>query len=145
MENLKVKVINKSQNKLPKYETKGSAGMDVRSNEDYTLKPERRTLISTGLFFEIPEGYEMQVRPRSGMAFKYGITVLNAPGTIDSDFRGELGIILYNSGQTAFEIKKGDRIAQLVLAPVTRFEFEVSDELTETERGEGGFGSSGNL
>ncbi|MCZ2084818.1 MAG: dUTP diphosphatase [Flavobacteriales bacterium] len=143
MENLKVKVINKSQNKLPKYETPGSAGMDVRSNEDYTLKTERRTLISTGLFFEIPEGYEMQVRPRSGMANKYGITVLNAPGTIDSDYRGELGVILYNSGQTAFEIKKGDRIAQLVLAPVTRFEFEVAEDLSESDR-EGGFGSTGN-
>lgn len=138
---MKVKVINKSENKLPKYETKGSAGMDVRSNEDYTLKPERRTLISTGLFFEIPKGYEMQVRPRSGMAFKYGITVLNAPGTIDSDFRGELGVILYNSGQSEFEIKKGDRIAQLVLAPVVRIEFEES-ELNETERGSGGFGST---
>lgn len=143
MENLKVKVINKSQNKLPKYETPGSAGMDVRSNEDYTLKPERRTLISTGLFFEIPEGYEMQVRPRSGMAFKYGITVLNAPGTIDSDFRGELGIILYNSGQTAFEIKKGDRIAQLVLAPVTKCVLELAEDLSGSER-KGGFGHTGN-
>lgn len=143
MENLKVKVINKSQNKLPKYETKGSAGMDVRSNEDYTLKPERRTLISTGLFFEIPEGFELQVRPRSGMAAKYGITVLNAPGTIDSDYRGELGVIIYNSGQSEFEIKKGDRIAQLVLAPVTRFDFELAEDLSASERGKGGFGHTG--
>lgn len=143
MENLKVKVINKSENKLPKYETSGSAGMDVRSNEDYTLKPNRRTIIQTGLFFEIPEGFEMQVRPRSGMAAKYGITVLNAPGTIDSDYRGELGIILYNSGQSEFEIKKGDRIAQLVLAPVTRFEFELAENLSASER-QGGFGHTGN-
>ena len=143
MENLKVKVINKSQNKLPKYETPGSAGMDVRSNEDYTLKPERRTLISTGLFFEIPEGFEFQIRPRSGMAAKYGITVLNAPGIIDSDYRGELGIILYNSGQSEFEIKKGDRIAQLVLAPVTRFDFELAEDLSASER-KGGYGSTGN-
>lgn len=142
MENLTVKVINKSENKLPKYETSGSAGMDVRSNEDYTLKPNRRTTIKTGLSFEIPEGFEMQVRPRSGMAAKYGITVLNAPGTIDSDYRGELGIILYNSGQSEFDIKKGDRIAQLVLAPVTRFEFEVTEGLSETDRGSGGFGST---
>lgn len=142
--NMKVKVINKSENKLPKYETSGSAGMDVRSNKDYTLKPERRTVIQTGLYFEIPEGYEIQVRPRSGLAVKYGITVLNAPGTIDADYRGELGVILYNSGQSEFEIKKGDRVAQLVLAPVTRLEFEESTDLSDTERGAGGYGSTGN-
>lgn len=143
MKNLTVKVINKSENKLPKYETSGSAGMDVRSNEDYTLKPNRRTTIQTGLSFEIPEGFEIQVRPRSGMAAKYGITVLNAPGTLDSDYRSEVGVILYNSGQSEFEIKKGDRIAQLVLAPVTKCVFELAEDLSASERGEGGFGHTG--
>ena len=131
-----------SENKLPKYETEGSAGMDIASNEDYILKPERRTIISTGLFVEIPQGYELQVRPRSGMAAKYGITVLNAPGTIDSDYRGEIGVILYNSGQSNYEIKKGDKIAQLVLAPITQAEWEVVENLSSTKRGEGGFGST---
>lgn len=139
---LKVKVINKSENKLPAYQTSGSAGMDVFSNEDYILKPERRTIISTGLFVEIPQGYEIQIRPRSGMAAKYGITVLNSPGTIDSDYRGEIGVILYNSGQSNFEIRKGDRIAQLVLAPVFQAEWEEVKELSDTDRGEGGFGST---
>lgn len=138
-----VKVINRSSNKLPKYETPGSAAMDVRSDEEYTLKPERRTTIDTGLFIEIPEGFEMQIRPRSGMAAKYGITVLNSPGTIDSDFRGEIKVILYNSGQSEFEIKKGDRIAQLVLQPVTRFDWKEVSDISETERGAGGFGSTG--
>ena len=139
---MKIKVINKSENKLPKYETSGSAGMDVRSNEDYTLKPERRKLIQTGLFFEIPEGYEIQVRPRSGLAYFHGITVLNSPGTIDSDYRGELGILLYNSGQSEFEIKKGDRIAQIVVSPVIQSEFEEVEDISNTDRGEGGFGST---
>lgn len=139
---MKIKVINKSENKLPKYETSGSAGMDVRSNEDYTLKPECRKLIQTGLFFEIPEGYEIQVRPRSGLAYFYGITVLNSPGTIDSDYRGELGILLYNSGQSEFEIKKGDRIAQIVVSPVIQSEFEEVEDVSNTDRGEGGFGST---
>ena len=139
---MKVKVINKSENKLPAYQTLGSAGMDVFSNEDYVLKPERRTIISTGLFVEIPQGYEIQVRPRSGMAAKYGVTVLNAPGTIDSDYRGEIGVILYNSGQSNFEINKGDRIAQLILAPVVQLEWEEVKEISDTDRGEGGFGST---
>lgn len=139
---MKVKIINNSENKLPRYETEGSAGMDIASNEDYILKPERRTIISTGLFVEIPQGYELQVRPRSGMAAKYGITVLNAPGTIDSDYRGEIGVILYNSGQSNYEIKKGDKIAQLVLAPITQAEWEVVENLSSTKRGEGGFGST---
>lgn len=140
---MKVKIINRSENKTPKYETLGSAGADIASNEDYVLKPERRTLISTGLFLEIPQGYEIQIRPRSGLAFKYGITVLNSPGTIDSDYRGEIGVILYNSGQSSYHIKKGERIAQMVLSKVEQAEFEVVNETTETERGEGGFGHTG--
>lgn len=142
---VKVSVINKSQHALPSYETIDSAGMDVRAmlDEPVVLKPMERALIKTGLFLEIPAGYECQVRPRSGLALKKGITVLNAPGTIDADYRGEVGVILINLSGESFTIENGERIAQLVFARFEQADFEVVDELTETDRGAGGFGSTG--
>ena len=128
---------------LPAYATEGAAGMDVLSAESVTLKPGQRHAVATGLAMAIPHGYEIQVRPRSGLALKHGITVPNTPGTIDSDYRGELKVILINHGADDFAIARGDRIAQLVLAPVTQATFEEVDELDETTRGEGGFGSTG--
>ncbi|MFC6198534.1 dUTP diphosphatase [Ponticaulis profundi] len=132
---------------LPKYETKGSAGMDVRAavadDEPLTLEPGDRALVPTGLTFAIPQGYEMQVRPRSGLAFKHGITCLNTPGTIDSDYRGELKVLLINLGKEAFTIQRGERIAQLLLAPVIQGEWRAVSVLPDTSRGEGGFGSTG--
>ena len=128
---------------LPAYATQGAAGMDVLSAESVTLKPGQRHAVATGLAMAIPQGYEIQVRPRSGLALKHGITVPNTPGTIDSDYRGELKIILINHGADDFAIARGDRVAQLVLAPVTQAAFEEVDELDETTRGEGGFGSTG--
>ena len=132
---------------FPKYETSGSAGMDVRAavpaDEPLTLAPGERSLVPTGLSFAIPDGYEMQVRPRSGLAFKHGITCLNTPGTIDSDYRGELKVLLINLGDQAFTIQRGERIAQLVMAPVTQGLWEEVDVLPSSERGEGGFGSTG--
>ncbi|QZD88622.1 dUTP diphosphatase [Qipengyuania aurantiaca] len=128
---------------LPAYATQGAAGMDVLSAESVTLKPGQRHAVATGLAMAIPHGYEIQVRPRSGLALKHGITVPNTPGTIDSDYRGELKIILINHSADDFAIARGDRIAQLVLAPVTQAAFEEVDELDETTRGEGGFGSTG--
>ena len=130
---------------LPSYATAGAAGMDVLSAEDLTLAPGARQAVATGLAIAIPPGYEIQVRPRSGLALKHGITVPNTPGTIDSDYRGELKVILINHSQTAFEIRRGDRIAQLVLAPVTRATWLPVEELDETVRGAGGFGSTGGL
>lgn len=130
---------------LPAYATEGAAGMDVLSAEDLTLAPCARHAVATGLAIAIPPGFEVQVRPRSGLALKHGITVPNSPGTIDSDYRGELKVILINHGSDPFEIRRGDRIAQLVLAPVTRASWLVSDELDETARGEGGFGSTGGV
>jgi len=130
---------------LPGYATDGAAGMDVLSAEDVTLPPGGRHAVATGLSFAIPVGFEIQVRPRSGLALKHGISVPNAPGTIDSDYRGELKVILINHGTEAFEIRRGDRIAQLVLAPVTRATWLKVDELDRTERGEGGFGSTGGV
>lgn len=129
----------------PSYSTSGSSGMDVRArlDSDVVLKSHARTLVPTGIFFEIPDGYEIQVRPRSGLALKSGITVLNTPGTIDSDYRGELGIILINLSDEDFTIHDGDRIAQIVLSKVERIGFELIDELSETERSSGGFGSTG--
>ena len=129
----------------PSYSTSGSSGMDVRArlDSDVVLKSHARTLVPTGIFFEIPEGYEIQVRPRSGLALKSGITVLNTPGTIDSDYRGELGIILINLSDEDFTIHDGDRIAQIVLSKVERIGFELIDELSDTERSSGGFGSTG--
>lgn len=142
---MKVKVINKSKHDLPNYETTFSAGLDLRAciEAPYTLQPLERTLIKTGLFLEIPEGFEAQVRPRSGLALKKGVTVLNAPGTIDADYRGEVGVILINLSKQPFVIEDGDRIAQLVFAKVAQAEWSLSDDLSNTERGEGGFGSTG--
>lgn len=140
---IKVKIRNESSNPLPAYQTKGSAGMDVCSNEDVYLEAGMRMAVGTGLYLEIPEGYEVQVRSRSGLAIKNGISVLNSPGTIDSDYRGEVGVILTNEGTQDFLISKGDRIAQLVLQPVVKMEFEEVEELNETERGTGGFGHTG--
>ena len=130
---------------LPGYATDGAAGMDVLSAEDLTLAPGARHAVASGLALAIPAGFEVQVRPRSGLALKHGITVPNTPGTIDSDYRGELKIILINHGSDPFEVRRGDRIAQLVLAPVTRATWLVAEELGETARGEGGFGSTGGV
>jgi dUTP pyrophosphatase len=139
-----VKIVNKSDNALPQYETGGSAGLDVRSAEDGVLNPGEFKLVKTGLFVEIPYGYEIQVRPRSGMALKYGVTVLNSPGTIDSDYRGEIGVILINHNTLPYAIIKGERIAQLVLCPVEKVQWLATDTLgTSTKRGEKGFGSTG--
>jgi dUTP pyrophosphatase len=128
---------------LPAYATDGAAGMDVCAAEDVELAPGGRHAVATGFALAIPEGYEIQVRPRSGLAFKHGISVPNAPGTIDSDYRGELKVLLINHGQETFSIARGDRVAQLVLAPVTRAAFTEVDDLDETARGAGGFGSTG--
>ncbi len=128
---------------LPAYATAGAAGMDVLSAEDVTVLPGARHAVATGLALAIPAGYEIQVRPRSGLALKHGITVPNTPGTIDSDYRGELKVILINHGDGPFEIRRGDRVAQLVLAPVTRATWDEVDELDDTDRGAGGFGSTG--
>jgi dUTP pyrophosphatase len=130
---------------LPAYATEGAAGMDVLAAEDVTLAPGARHAVATGLAVAIPHGYEIQVRPRSGLALKHGVTVPNTPGTIDSDYRGELKVILINHGDSAFEVRRGDRVAQLVLAPVTQATWLPVDELDETERGEGGFGSTGGV
>jgi len=144
---MQVKVKFQSSFELPKYETSLSAGMDVRANieTEVELKPMERKLIPTGLFLEIPEGYECQVRPRSGLAFKKGITVLNSPGTIDADYRGEVGVILVNLSAENVVIEPGERVAQLVFARVEQAEWSVSDNLSQTDRGIGGFGSTGNL
>lgn len=130
---------------LPAYATEGAAGMDVVSAEDITLAAGARHAVATGLSVAIPAGYEIQVRPRSGLAIKHGISVPNAPGTIDSDYRGELKVILINLGDQAFDIRRGDRIAQLVVAPVTRASWLLVDELDDTARGGGGFGSTGGV
>ena len=142
---MKIKIINKSSHALPHYETIASAGMDLRANlsESRILKPLERTIVGTGLFIELPIGIEAQVRPRSGLAAKKGITVLNAPGTIDADYRGEIGVILVNLSNEDFTINNGERIAQLVIAKHQRAEWEVASELSSTDRGEGGFGSTG--
>jgi dUTP pyrophosphatase len=142
---MQIKIINKSQHNLPNYETIASAGMDLRANltQQIALKPLERALVKTGLFIELPIGYEAQVRPRSGLAFKNGITVLNSPGTIDADYRGEIGVILVNLSQETFVIQNGERIAQIVIAKHERAEFIQVQELSETSRGEGGFGSTG--
>ena len=143
---MKVKIINKSNNPIPEYATSQSAGMDLRAfiKEPITIEPFNRELISTGLYIELPEGYEAQVRPRSGLAIKYGITVLNSPGTIDSDYRGEIGVIFINHSNTPFTIYSGDRIAQLVFNKVEQAELVEVDDIDKTERGEGGFGHTGN-
>ena len=131
----------------PAYETAGSAGMDIRAavpaDAPMTLEPGKRALVPTGFIFEIPQGYEAQIRPRSGLAFKNGITCLNTPGTIDSDYRGEVKVLLVNLGEEAFTIERGMRIAQVIIAPVTQMPVTVVDDLSETKRGAGGFGSTG--
>lgn len=142
---MRVKVINKSKHPLPQYETIASAGMDVRANIDQaiTLAPLERSLVKTGLFVEIPIGYEIQVRPRSGLAFKKGITVLNSPGTIDADYRGEIGVLLVNLSSEPFVIEDGERIAQLVLASHEQASWQEVEILGDSDRGQGGFGSTG--
>lgn len=142
---MQIKIVNKSNHPLPHYGTEAAAGVDLRANIEspITLKPLERTLVKTGLFIELPVGYEAQVRPRSGLAYKNGITVLNSPGTIDADYRGEVGVILVNLSNEPFVIENGERIAQLVIAKHEQAEWELVEELAETERGAGGFGSTG--
>ena len=142
---MQVKVINKSKHSLPQYETIASAGMDVRANIDQaiTLAPLESSLVKTSLFVEIPVGYEIQVRPRSGLAFKKGITVLNSPGTIDADYRGEIGVLLVNLSSEPFVIEDGERIAQLVLASHEQARWQEVEILEDSDRGQGGFGSTG--
>lgn len=142
---LDVNIINQSQHPLPKYQTALSAGMDLHANltEPVVLEPQARMLIPTGLFLELPEGYEAQVRPRSGLALKHGITVLNSPGTIDADYRGEIKVLLINHGQDAFTIQNGERIAQMVIAQHATVQWVETQSLSNTERGEGGYGSTG--
>lgn len=142
---MKIKIINRSEHKLPHYETGASAGMDLRANlsEPITLKPLERAIIKTGLFMELPVGYEAQIRPRSGLAAKKGVTVLNAPGTIDADYRGEVGVILINLSNEVFVIEDGERIAQMIIAKHERAEWEAVEQLSDTARGAGGFGSTG--
>ncbi len=142
---MQIKIINRSNHELPNYETHASAGMDLRANitEAITLQPLGRAIIKTGLFIELPVGYEAQVRPRSGLAAKKGITVLNAPGTIDADYRGEIGVILINLSSQDFIVENGERIAQLVFAKHELAAWTLVEELSETKRGEGGFGSTG--
>jgi dUTP diphosphatase len=140
-----IKIVNKSNHPLPTYGTEASAGVDLRANisESITLKPLERTLVKTGLFIELPIGYEAQVRPRSGLAYKNGVTVLNTPGTIDADYRGEIGVILVNLSYEEFTIENGERVAQLVIAKHEQAEWKLVEELSDTERGAGGFGSTG--
>lgn len=140
-----VRIVNKSRHPLPQYSTPCSAGMDIRANVDVPviIKPLQRVLIPTGLFVALPEGYEAQVRPRSGLALKHGVTVLNTPGTIDADYRGEIGVILVNLGQEDFVVNDGERIAQMVIARYEKADLMEVEALDDTERGEGGFGHSG--
>ncbi len=145
MNTLQIAVINESPNPLPTYQTQHAAGMDLRANlsEPVVLLPGDRILVPTGLKIALPEGYEAQVRPRSGLALKYGITCLNSPGTIDADYRGEIGVILINHGREPFTLQPGERIAQLVVTQYSRVEWKVVSELPDSERGKGGFGSTG--
>lgn len=145
MEQITVKVINSSANELPQYATELSAGMDVRANlaEPLVLQPMQRVLVPTGLRVELPAGYEMQLRPRSGLALRHGITLLNTPGTIDADYRGEIGVIMVNLSSEPFTINPGERICQAVVAPYTRVDWQPATELSNTDRGEGGFGHTG--
>lgn len=142
---MEIKIVNKSGNPLPAYSTRLSAGMDIRAflQEDVIIRPLERILIPTGLYVEIPEGFEAQIRPRSGLALKYGITVLNTPGTIDSDYRGEIGVILVNLSSEEFIVKNGDRICQMVIARHETIQWDLSENLESTGRGEGGFGHTG--
>jgi dUTP pyrophosphatase len=142
---MKIEIINNSKHNLPHYETKSSAGMDLKANLDkpITLKPMERCIVKTGLHIALPQGFEAQVRPRSGLAIKKGITVLNAPGTIDADYRGEIGVILINLSNEEFTVNNGDRIAQMVIAKYEQAEWILTETLDKTSRGEGGFGSTG--
>jgi dUTP pyrophosphatase len=142
---MKVKIVNHSKHALPEYQTPLSAGLDIRANLDQsvTLRPLERAMIPTGLFVELPEGCEMQIRPRSGLAAKHGITVLNSPGTIDADYRGEIKVILVNLSNEPFTIESGERIAQMIVARYEQIEWQPVEELGTTERGAGGFGSTG--
>jgi len=142
---VKIKIINRSDNPLPEYGTEYAAGMDLRAwtQEEIVLKPGNRTLVHTGLYIELPPGYEAQIRPRSGLALKHGITVLNSPGTIDADYRGEIGVILINLGEEEFVIRNGDRICQMIISEHATAEWSETEKLQETTRGEGGFGHTG--
>jgi len=142
---MNINVVNKSKHALPRYQTINSAGMDLTANldESIVLKPLERVLIPTGLFIELLEGTEAQIRPRSGLAFKHGITVLNSPGTIDADYRGEIKVLLINLSTTDFKIEDGERIAQMIIANYVQIEWQLTEELSETERGAGGYGSTG--
>lgn len=142
---MQIEIINRSKHPLPKYETVLSAGMDLYANidEPICLKPMQRALVKTGLFIALPDNYEAQIRPRSGLAYKKGITVLNSPGTIDADYRGEIGVILINLSEEDFIVEDGERVAQMVIAPYTKAQWVNVQELSVTERGAGGFGSTG--
>lgn len=143
---MKVQIINTSFNALPEYALVGDSGMDLRSDEDdmVIILPGERTLIKTGLFVQLPDGYEFQIRPKSGMALKYGITVLNTPGSIDANYRGEIGVILHNASDRDYAISPGDKVAQMVLQKVPKVEWEEVEKLSETNRGDGGYGHTGN-
>lgn len=145
MESLDIKIVNRSHHQLPSYATVGSAGMDVRANLKHpiVLKPLERVLVPTGLYVEIPEGFEMQIRPRSGLALKHGISLVNTPGTIDSDYRGEIGVILINLSSEPFVINDGERICQMVVSRYERVKWNLVEELDESQRGDGGFGHTG--
>ncbi|MDF9795141.1 dUTP pyrophosphatase [Catalinimonas alkaloidigena] len=142
---MKVRIINQSDQPLPAYQTAHAAGMDLHADikEKVTLKPLERALVGTGLYIELPVGFEAQIRPRSGMAYKHGITVLNSPGTIDADYRGEIKVLLVNISNDTFTIDHGDRIAQMVVAPHAQVEWEETNKLSDTDRGVGGYGSTG--
>lgn len=142
---MEIKIINKSNHVLPAYETAHAAGMDLRASltEEIIIKPLQRFLIPTGLFIELPVGYEAQIRPRSGLAYKHGITVLNSPGTIDADYRGEIKVLLVNLSDTEFKVSNGERIAQMVIAKHETVDWQLVDELSVTDRGEGGYGHTG--
>jgi dUTP pyrophosphatase len=142
---MKIKVINHSRHELPHYETLQSAGLDLRANVDspVTLKPMERKLVPTGLYIELPEGYEAQIRPRSGLALKHGISLLNTPGTIDADYRGEIGVIMVNLSNEEFQVNDGDRIAQMVVSRFEQVDWEPVEQLADSERGAGGFGHTG--
>ena len=142
---MEIKIINKSEHPLPQYETAHAAGMDLRAsiNEEIILKPLQRQLISTGLFIELPIGYEAQIRPRSGLAYKHGISIVNSPGTIDADYRGELKVLLVNLSDTDFKIVNGDRIAQVIVAKYETVQWQAVEAREETDRGEGGYGHTG--
>ena len=142
---MKVKIINQSKHPLPQYQTSSSAGMDLRAdlNQPVSIKPLERKLVGTGLYIELPMGFEAQIRPRSGLAFKHGLTVLNSPGTIDADYRGEIKVLLINLSDTEFVVNDGERIAQMVVAKHETVGWEITEELTDTARGTGGYGSTG--